>query len=298
MTATAAAFTAARVQGRYRVLDAEGQIVVTLNSKAKAEARAAELNAAQITVAEADSVEEIDAALAVLDSATADLAAQVEADVAMEQEMDAECPQEDGFDWDEPQVVLAGQAAPLAEQDAPMESVAEIIARQDAEEAQVLADEEAMQRHMAAEEEARVARAAEAADLIAELDAQAAARAAEETPASAAEERQEEPAQDAGTEDTPEEEKAEEKPAKTVKGKTAGHNHKGQPEPHAFTTVGTKVKNHCASCGRTWAAAAHRKFREAQADAPVVEVADTEEEWTPAPDDTTPNGEAPALADA
>jgi hypothetical protein len=108
-TMTTAAFTAARVQGRYRVLDEAGQIVVTLNSKAKAEARAAELNAAATTVAEADTMAEIDAALAVLDvtpeadAAEDALLAQVEADVAMEQAMDAECPQEETADLSDAQ---------------------------------------------------------------------------------------------------------------------------------------------------------------------------------------------------
>jgi hypothetical protein len=117
----------------------------------------------------------------------------------------------------------------------------------------------------------------------------------------AAEERQEEPAADAGTSDTPaQEEKPQgaaqpvaEKPAKTP----PAHHGKAQPAPHAFTTVGTTIKNHCAECGRTWAAAAHRKFREAQTET-VEEVTagtaeETEGEWTPAADDTTPDGKAP-----
>jgi hypothetical protein len=276
-TMTTAAFTAARVQGRYRVLDEAGQIVVTLNSKAKAEARAAELNAAATTVAEADTMAEIDAALAVLDvtpeadAAEDELLAQVEADVAMEQAMDAECPQEETAEQAVARIEVehTERMERLAQIDAE-ESDAAIIARQDAEEAQVLAEEEAMQRYMAAEE------------------------------------RQEEPAADAGTSDTPaQEEKPQgaaqpvaEKPAKTP----PAHHGKAQPAPHAFTTVGTTIKNHCAECGRTWAAAAHRKFREAQTET-VEEVTagtaeETEGEWTPAADDTTPDGKAPGETDA
>jgi hypothetical protein len=230
-TMTTAPFTAARVQGRYRVLDEAGQIVLTLNSKAKAEARAAELNA---------------------EHAEAALLAQVEADVAMEQTMDAECPQEDAADlsdlqaeWDahpeyaeamvpaseeddEPVIVRAGEAAPLAEQDVPLQEI----------------------------------------------------------PAPAAEERQEEPQEPTGTEDTPAAPAEAEKPAKGNSPMTV------QPAPHAFTTVGTTVKNHCTDCGRSWAAAAHRKFREAQ-QGEVAEVA-AEGEWTPAADDTTEDGKAPA----
>jgi hypothetical protein len=245
--AIAPSFTAARVQGRYRVLDEAGQIVVTLNSKAKAEARAAELNAAATTVAEADNMAEIDAALAVLDTATA------EVEQAQEEE---------------PVIVRAGEIAPLV-QDEPMQ------------EAPLLDTHEQMERSLAiaraaAEEERRDAA------VQAELDAQAAARAAEGS--------QEEPAGDAGTSDTPAAPAKAEKPAKAVKpAKKPAAPKADQPAPHAFTTVGTTVKNHCTECGRSWAAASHRKFREAQA-----ETVEATEEWTPAEDDTTDSGKAPA----
>jgi hypothetical protein len=242
MTAmTTAPFTAARVQGRYRVLDEAGQIVLTLNSKAKAEARAAELNA---------------------EHAEAALLAQIEADVAMEQAMDAECPQEDAADLSDLQAEWDAHPE-YAEAMTPAVEITETVEQY----------------------------GPDAVIVTREFDA-----------APAAEERQEEPAADADTSDTPaqtEEPQSAaapvEKPAKGKgkgkgKGKTAGHTHQGQPEPHAFTTVGTTIKNHCTDCGRSWAAAAHRKFREAQGTAPEV----AEGEWTPAADDTTPDGKAPA----
>jgi hypothetical protein len=201
ITPAAGPFTAQRVQGRYRVLDEAGQIVVTLNSKAKAEARAEELNREALSFA------------------------QIVSDVEMEQAMDDECP-------------------PLTE-----EELAFI-----------------------AEQEPKVA----------------AANAAWE----AAQEPQEEPAQGAGTSDTPAQEEKPQEAAKPVE-KPAKRTPKpaaGQPAPHAFTTVGTKIKNHCTDCGRSWAAAAHRKFREEQGTAPAA----AEAEWTPAADDTTQDGKAPA----
>lgn len=219
------AFTAARVEGRYRVLDTDGAIVATLSSKAKAEAKAQAL------------------------TAEAELAAIIAADVAMEAEMDAECPQEEArpFTAEENAALAALEAEELA----------------------------------AAQAEIDAAEAAREAQVQAELDAQAAARAAEE--------RQEEPAAPAPTEDTPQAEKPVEKLAKVVKAKAPKAD---QPEPHAFSTVGTTIKNHCASCGRSWAAASHRKFREAAAAGVAPEAA---EEWVPAADDTTASGEAPAL---
>jgi hypothetical protein len=232
---TTAPFTAARVQGRYRVLDEAGQIVVTLNSKAKAEARAAELNDAALTVEHADNMTEIDAALAVLDTATEE--AQVEETAARAAEGSQEEPAGDAGTSDTP----AQEEEPQAKQGPSPEVVAKAVKQ-----------------------------------LQAELDAAA--------PAIAKILDEPLPGEEA-------------KPAKAAKGKgkgkgkTAGHTHTGQPEPHAFTTVGTTIKNHCTDCGRTWAAAAHRKFREAQETAEVV---DTEGEWTPAEDDTTPDGKAPA----
>jgi hypothetical protein len=210
MTDTAAPFTAARVQGRYRVLDEAGQIVVTLNSKAKAEARAAELNA---------------------EHAEAALSAQIEADVAMEQAMDAECPQEDAADLSDLQ----------AEWDAHPEYA------------------EAM------------TPAVETTETVEQYGPDAVIVTREFDAAPAAEERQEEPAGDAGTSDTPAAPAEPEKPAKTVKPAKTTKPKADQPAPHAFTTVGTTIKNHCADCGRSWAAAAHRKFREAQTEvAPEV----------------------------
>jgi hypothetical protein len=262
MTAmTTAPFTAARVQGRYRVLDEAGQVVVTLNSKAKAEARAEELNEEARAADQKRRADE-------------ELAALIEADVAMEQAMDAECPQEDAADlaalqaeWDE-HPEYAEAMTPAAEVTETVENWgpdAVIVTR----------------------------------EFDAGLPGTVDERGFEEKAPEAAQERQDAPEGDAGTSDTPaQEDKPQtaaepvEKPAKGKgKGKTAGHTHQGQPEPHAFTTVGTKIPNHCAECGRTWAAAAHRKFREAQ-EGTAPEVA--EGEWTPAADDTTPDGKAPA----
>lgn len=244
-TMTAAPFTAARVQGRYRVLDEAGQIVVTLNSKAKAEARAAELNA---------------------EAAEAALLAQVEADVAMESAMDAECPQDDAADLADLQ----------AEWDAHPEYAEAMTPA--AEERQPVTGDDVRN------SPAFAALSPEAREVI--------ARNAEENAAPTAEERQEEPAGDTGTSDTPAAPAEPEKPAKTVKPAKATKPKADQPAPHAFTTVGTTIKNHCTDCGRSWAAAAHRKFREAQ-QGEVAEVA-TEGEWTPAADDTTEDGKAPA----
>jgi hypothetical protein len=250
------------VQGRYRVLDEAGQIVVTLNSKAKAEARAAELNeqhAADVAAALADGATPAEAVEAAeLDRLReAALLAQVEADAAMEQAMDIECPQEDTIDLSDLQ----------AEWDAHPEYAEAMTPAEDDVEA--------------SEGPALIARETRP----------------QEIPVPAAEERQEEPAGDTGTSDTPAAPAEPEKPAKTVKPAKATKPKADQPAPHAFTTVGTTIKNHCAECGRTWAAAAHRKFREAQTET-VEEVTagtaeETEGEWTPAADDTTPDGKAP-----
>lgn len=206
-TIAAGPFTAARVQGRYRVLDEAGQIVVTLNSKAKAEARAAELNREAASFVQPITDAEIEA---------------------------------EGF-----------------------------IAPTTAEEEQAMA-------------EGRIA------DVLLGRAGVDAAEAQEP-----AEERQEAPAEGAGTSDTPAQEEEPQGAAQPVEKPAPIIHGKDQPAPHAFTTVGTKIKNHCTDCGRSWAAASHRKFREAQAET-VEETPAAEGEWTPAPDDTTEDGKAPA----
>jgi hypothetical protein len=118
LTATTGPFFAAREDGRWRVFrnaaEGEGHLAVRVAvaaSRAKAEERAAKLNAAEAPATAPLEVVTLDGTETTVTVEETVSLAQIEADCAMEEEMDRECPQED----DLIETVLAAAAPAIKE---------------------------------------------------------------------------------------------------------------------------------------------------------------------------------------